>query len=645
MTAAEQLTWLQGEIDAGRITPQNCAGFGIPTGRFYTICAQLTATSSVTGAYVNKGNINASTNPNYPAAVNGDTYIVTVAGKVGGASGTTVAVGAQVVCKNDNAGGTQASVGTDWFIVPVASSDPAVAIHAATSKTTPVDADEIGITDSAASFGLKKLTWANLKATLKTYFDTLYSTFSGSYTDLTSKPTLGTAAAADTGAFATAAQGTDARTPTAHASTHASGGTDAIKLDELAAPTDVTTLNATTSAHGLLPKLGGGTTNFLRADGSWAAPAGGVSTDDTRLVAFAADAGSNDTYVATLSPAPSVYTTGAHYRFKANTANTGAATINFNGLGAKTIVKAAGGITTALADNDIRSGQWVDVVYDGVNMQMQSTLGNAGGGLSAPTLAGINSITSATGQALTLATLDSNANLALAPNGTGKVLIGPAGIKIGDATNGPTIAATGTSPNESLVLTSAGTGAIVIPGEVRFKTPNKKIYFSDGLASGGYIENFDTTNGSVTLSGGNNAVFITPALTCLNIFSFQDAAIGPIANNSSLTLRSSGTAAIILSSASGITQFGGTNGPKISVSGTSPNENLNLNPSPAGTGVVTVGSPFRLKGYTVGTLPTGSVGDTAYVTDAMAPVALAAVVGGGAVVVKVFYNGANWIVQ
>jgi len=35
---------------------------------------------------------------------------------------------------------------------------------------------------------------------------------------------------------------------------------------------DVTTLNATTGQHGLLPKLGGGTTNFLRADGAWAAP-------------------------------------------------------------------------------------------------------------------------------------------------------------------------------------------------------------------------------------------------------------------------------------------------------------------------------------------------------------------------------------
>lgn len=36
--------------------------------------------------------------------------------------------------------------------------------------------------------------------------------------------------------------------------------------------TDITTNNATTSLHGFLPKLGGGTTNFLRADGTWAAP-------------------------------------------------------------------------------------------------------------------------------------------------------------------------------------------------------------------------------------------------------------------------------------------------------------------------------------------------------------------------------------
>jgi hypothetical protein len=42
--------------------------------------------------------------------------------------------------------------------------------HAATSKTTPVDDDEIPLADSAASWGLKKLTWANLKATLNSVY-------------------------------------------------------------------------------------------------------------------------------------------------------------------------------------------------------------------------------------------------------------------------------------------------------------------------------------------------------------------------------------------------------------------------------------------------------------------------------------------
>jgi hypothetical protein len=47
----------------------------------------------------------------------------------------------------------------------------------------------------------------------------------------------------------------DTRDPKAHALAHKSGGGDAIKLDELAAPTDVTTLDASTTAHGLALKV------------------------------------------------------------------------------------------------------------------------------------------------------------------------------------------------------------------------------------------------------------------------------------------------------------------------------------------------------------------------------------------------------
>lgn len=47
-------------------------------------------------------------------------------------------------------------------------------IHGASGKTTPVDADTLPLIDSEASNVLKKVTWANLKATLKSYFDALY---------------------------------------------------------------------------------------------------------------------------------------------------------------------------------------------------------------------------------------------------------------------------------------------------------------------------------------------------------------------------------------------------------------------------------------------------------------------------------------
>lgn len=57
--------------------------------------------------------------------------------------------------------------------------------------------------------------------------------------------------------------------PDAHNTSHQSGGGDAIKLDDLSAPDDNTDLDASTLKHGLLLKLDGSTTKYLRADGTW----------------------------------------------------------------------------------------------------------------------------------------------------------------------------------------------------------------------------------------------------------------------------------------------------------------------------------------------------------------------------------------
>jgi len=84
---------------------------------------------------------------------------------------------------------------------------------------------------------------------------------------------------------------------------------------------------------------------------------------------FAADAGGTDSYAITLTPAIDAYVTGQRFIFTANTANTGAATLNVNAKGAKSIKR---GDSTALTTGDIAAGQVVEVVYDGTNMVMTS---------------------------------------------------------------------------------------------------------------------------------------------------------------------------------------------------------------------------------------------------------------------------------
>jgi len=83
-------------------------------------------------------------------------------------------------------GDTYVDIGTDtpqifqYLLENVAATDVNIAsiINAATSKNPPVDADAFPIYDSVGLV-LKKVTFTNLKAFLKTYFDTLYLSLTG----------------------------------------------------------------------------------------------------------------------------------------------------------------------------------------------------------------------------------------------------------------------------------------------------------------------------------------------------------------------------------------------------------------------------------------------------------------------------------
>jgi hypothetical protein len=82
------------------------------------IRAAIDAVVGATNAMVFKGGIDCSANPNYPAADCGDTYTVTVAGKIGGASGVTVEAGDTMICTTDStAAGDHATVGANWVVV------------------------------------------------------------------------------------------------------------------------------------------------------------------------------------------------------------------------------------------------------------------------------------------------------------------------------------------------------------------------------------------------------------------------------------------------------------------------------------------------------------------------------------------------
>jgi hypothetical protein len=152
------------------------------------------------------------------------------------------------------------------------------------------------------------------------------------------------------------------------------------------------------------------------AGGSWVSYSGSVK--ETAPTAT----GSANAYVLTYSPAPTALVTGQTYTFITNFANTGAATLNINSLGAIAITKQG---TTALASGDINSGQAVSVVYDGTQFQLTS-----------PTVASAATVTPVpVRQTVLSGPVDSN-GLPNFGGSTGSTTVTAAGTLIATAANG-----------------------------------------------------------------------------------------------------------------------------------------------------------------------------------------------------------------
>lgn len=97
---------------------------------------------------------------------------------------------------------------------------------------------------------------------------------------------------------------------------------------------------------------------------------------------FGSDIGATNAFEVNLDPAPSAYTEGMLVHFVAANDATGAATLELNGLGPKSLVKEG---SAALVSGDIVENQMVSAIYDGANFHVISQVMNPTVSAAAPT--------------------------------------------------------------------------------------------------------------------------------------------------------------------------------------------------------------------------------------------------------------------
>jgi hypothetical protein len=178
---------------------------------------------------------------------------------------------------------------------------------------------------------------------------------------------------------------------------------------------------------------------------------------------------------------------------------------------------------------------------------------------------------------------------------------------------------TGLVKGNGIALSAAVSG-------VDYAPPTSGANILKGNGSGGFNNAVSGTDYAPPTSGGS-------ILYGNGAGGFSNVTIGTNLSFTGGTLNASSS--MVYPSAGIPNSTGSAWGTSYSVTGTGTNVVLDNKP--------TIKEPIIGTGFTVATLPAGTIGMRSYVTDAVAPVFLAALTGGGAIKTPVFHNGTAWV--